>query len=153
MKWLFRLAYRLYALQWRITRPLIIGVRLILVQDGHVLLVKHTYQRHWYFPGGAVKRGETLVAAAQREAYEEAGVVLAAEPQLLGLYTSFLEGKSDHIAVFYATAYTQQPAPDRWEIAACRTFPLTALPPDLSPACARRLADYERQAGPYVGEW
>lgn len=153
MKSLFRLAYRLYALQWRITRPLIIGVRLILVQDGHVLLVKHTYQRHWYFPGGAVKRGETLVAAAQREAYEEAGVVLLAEPKLLGVYTSFLEGKSDHIAVFYATAYTQQLASDRWEIAACRTFPLTALPPDLSPACARRLADYERQAGPYVGAW
>ncbi len=153
MNWLFRLAYRLYALQWWVTRPLILGVRLILVQDGELLLVKHTYQRHWYFPGGAVKRGETLVAAAKREATEEAGVTLLEEPKLLGMYTSFLDGKSDHVAVFYATAYTQQTPRDRWEIAECRHFPLTALPADFSPACARRLVDYQRGVGPYVADW
>lgn len=153
MNWLLRNAYRLYRLHWWVTRPLMIGVRLILVQDGEVLLVKHTYQRHWYFPGGLVQRGETLAAAVQREAKEEAGVTLLAEPKLLGMYTNFLEGKSDHIAVFVATAYTQGPRTDRWEIADCRTFPLTALPADLSPACRRRLADYQRGAGPYVAKW
>lgn len=153
MKWLVRLAYRIYRLQWRVTRPLVLGVRLILVQEGQVLLVKHTYQPNWYFPGGLVERGETLAAAAKREAFEEAGVTLLTEPKLLGMYTSFLEGKSDHVALFYATAYTQGPQRDRWEIAECRTFPLTALPADVSPACCRRLADYQRGAGPYLAEW
>lgn len=153
MKWLVRLAYRIYRLQWRVTRPLVLGVRLILVQEGQVLLVKHTYQPNWYFPGGLVERGETLAAAAKREAFEEAGVTLLTEPKLLGMYTSFLESKSDHIALFYATAYTQGSRPDRWEIADCRTFPLTALPADVSPACRRRLADYQRGAGPYLAEW
>ncbi len=153
MNWLLRHAYRLYRLQWWVTRPLVLGVRLMLVQEDQVLLVKHTYQPYWYFPGGLVQRGETLAAAAKREAKEEAGVALLEEPKLLGMYISFFEGKSDHIAVFYATAYTQGPRTDRWEIADCRPFPLTALPADLSPACARRIADYQRGAGPYVADW
>ena len=62
------LAYRIYRLHWRVTRPLVLGVRLILIQDGQVLLVKHTYQPFWYFPGGLVQRGETLAQAAMREA-------------------------------------------------------------------------------------
>ena len=147
------LAYRIYRLHWRVTRPLVLGVRLILIQDEQVLLVKHTYQPFWYFPGGLVQRGETLAQAAMREASEEAGVILSAEPKLLGMYTSFLESKSDHVALFYATAYTQGPRRDRWEIAECRTFPLTALPADVSPACRRRLADYQHGAGPYLAEW
>lgn len=153
MKFWLRLAYWLYRLPWRITRPFIVGVRIILIQDENVLLVRHTYQQHWYFPGGGVKRGETLLDAAQREAAEEAGVVLLETPRLLGMYTSFFESKNDHIAVFVSTNFQIGKATDRWEIDACQLFPVVDLPADLSPACARRLQEYATGAGPYVGKW
>jgi 8-oxo-dGTP pyrophosphatase MutT (NUDIX family) len=106
MRLLLRLAYRLYRLQWWITRPTVVGVRTLLIQNDQLLLVRHTYQHHWYFPGGAVHRGEPVADAARREAHEEAGVLLTGELTLLGLYWSFQEGKSDYIALFVATDFT-----------------------------------------------
>lgn len=153
MKVLLPFIYRLYSLTWRITRPLFVGVRIILVQDGQVLLVRHSYEHHWYFPGGAVKRGEILVDAAMREAQEESGVTCLATPRLLGMYMNLYEGKNDHIAVFVCEQFQVGQASDRWEIAACQFFPLTALPAELSPGCARRLQDYQNGPGPYVGKW
>lgn len=153
MKVWLPLIYRLYRLSWRMTRPLFVGVRIILVQDGQVLLVRHSYEHHWYFPGGAVKRGEILVDAAMREAQEESGVICLGTPRLLGMYMNLYEGKNDHIAVFVCDQFQVGQASDRWEIAACQLFPLTALPAELSPGCARRLQDYQNGPGPYVGKW
>lgn len=153
MKVLLPWIYRLYRLSWRITRPLFVGVRIILVQDGQVLLVQHSYEHHWYFPGGAVKRGEILVDAAMREAQEESGVICLETPRLLGMYMNMYEGKNDHIAVFVCEQFQVGQATDRWEIAACQFFPLTALPADLALGCARRLQDYQNGPGPYVGKW
>ena len=153
MKVLLPWIYRLYRLSWRMTRPLFVGVRIILVQDGQVLLVRHSYEHHWYFPGGAVKRGEILVDAAMREAQEESGVICLATPLLLGMYMNMYEGKNDHIAVFVCDRFQVGEATDRWEIAACQFFPLTALPADLALGCARRLQDYQNGPGPYVGKW
>ncbi len=151
--WGLRLAYRLLRLKWWITRPLSVGVRMILIEHERVLLVRHTYQQHWYFPGGAVERGELLLDAAMREAREEAGITFLVEPTLFGVYTSFAESKSDHIATFCCTEFQVGERPDRWEIEDCRFFPLAALPADLSPACARRLAEYQAGQGPYAAEW
>lgn len=153
MKVLLPLIYRLYRLSWRMTRPLFVGVRIILVQDGQVLLVRHSYEHHWYFPGGAVKRGEILVDAAMREAQEESGVICLGTPRLLGMYMNMYEGKNDHIAVFICEDFQVGQATDRWEIAACQFFPLTSLPADLALGCARRLQDYHNGPGPYVGKW
>jgi len=150
---LLRLAYRLYRWQAWLTRPIMLGVRIILVQNEGVLLVRHSYQDQWYFPGGAVKRGETLVQAAMREALEEVGATFAVEPTLLGVYTSFYEGKSDHIAVFYSDTFVMTTPTDRWEIAQRATFALDSLPADLSPGTSRRLRDYLAGQGPYSGKW
>ncbi len=150
---LLRLAYQLYGLQWRITRPIILGVRIILIQEQQLVLVRHSYQDHWYFPGGAVNRGETMVQAAMREAMEEVGAVFGSEPKLLGIYLSSFEGKSDHIAVFYSDDFTLQQPTDRWEIAERRTFALNDLPVDLSPGCKRRLDDYLASNRLYMGKW
>jgi 8-oxo-dGTP pyrophosphatase MutT (NUDIX family) len=62
MKPLPRLIYLFNRLIWRITSPTTVGVRLILERDQTVLLVQHTYQPHWYLPGGGVKKGETIEA-------------------------------------------------------------------------------------------
>jgi len=152
-KILLTLAYKAYRLQWWLTRPLLLGVRVILIKDGQVLLVQHTYQDQWFFPGGSVKRGETLAQAAERECIEEAGTVLQKPLQLLGVYTNFYENKSDHIAVFYTDKFELQERTDRWEIEEMAFFPLDQLPEDLSPGSDRRLKDYLAGSGPYAEEW
>ena len=152
-KILLTLAYKTYQVLWWITRPLLLGVRVILVRDGQVLLVQHTYQDYWYFPGGSVKRGETLAQAAERECIEEVGAHLLEPLQLLGMYTNFYEGKSDHIAVFVSDAFELGERTDTWEIEETAFFPLDQMPDDLSPGSERRLKDYCANQGPYVGEW
>lgn len=50
--------------------------RVVLLQDGKVALIRRERQNSVYyvFPGGGVDAGESLEAAAVREAFEELGV-------------------------------------------------------------------------------
>jgi 8-oxo-dGTP pyrophosphatase MutT (NUDIX family) len=98
MKWILTLAYHANRLRCFLLRPLSISVKLILVQDGKIVLVQHSYQRGWHIPGGGVKRGETLEQAARREAREELGATLN-NLRLHGIYTLW-EYKSDHADVW-----------------------------------------------------
>jgi 8-oxo-dGTP pyrophosphatase MutT (NUDIX family) len=123
-----RLAFLLNAVWWWIVRPVQLGVRIILVQDGKVLMVRHTYMRGWHFPGGGIKRLETPLEAAAREAKEEAGVELLEAPTLLRIVTSYAGGRSDHVAVYLCRKFRIELATDRWEIAECKLFALDALP-------------------------
>lgn len=50
---------------------------MVIVEDGRLLVVKRGREPGrglWAVPGGKVRRGETLVEAAKREAYEETGL-------------------------------------------------------------------------------
>ncbi len=146
---LLYLGYRIYSF---IFRPKTLGVRIMLIQNGQVLLVRQTYMAGWFMPGGGVKRGETLEEAARREAREEIGAEMA-ELRLLGAYTHFGEHKSDHNALFLCTDFTFSGKQDQ-EIAELRFFPLDALPEGLIPGHRRRLEEY--RAGidiPQFGEW
>jgi 8-oxo-dGTP diphosphatase len=61
-------------------RP-IVGVGAVIIDNGRVLLVRRTrppLQGEWSLPGGAVELGETLRAAAEREALEETGLIVKA---------------------------------------------------------------------------
>jgi ADP-ribose pyrophosphatase YjhB (NUDIX family) len=61
-------------------RP-IVGVGAVIVRRGRVLLVKRgapPLEGEWSLPGGVVELGETLRAAAVREAHEETGLVVEA---------------------------------------------------------------------------
>jgi 8-oxo-dGTP pyrophosphatase MutT (NUDIX family) len=136
---------------WRVRRPLSVGVRVLLVRDGQVLLVRHTYLHSWFAPGGGVERGETLEEAIRREAREEVGATLH-DLRLMGIYTSFKESKSDHVVMFVSTDFSVDGTSDR-EIEEFRWYPLDALPDDLSPATARRIEDYLAGRAPGVGDW
>ena len=94
-----RLRYRIARLWWSVAKPITVGVRVLLVQDGRLLLVRHTYQEAWYLVGGRVEGGETLEQAIRREAAEEVGAKLS-HLELFGVYSNFFEGKSDHVVVF-----------------------------------------------------
>lgn len=146
-----RLLYRANRWRWRLTRPLTVGVRVLMVRDGGVLLVRHTYQDHWYLPGGGVMRGETLEQAARREAREETGASLD-DLSLFGVYTSFQESKSDHVAVFLCRGFSATGASDG-EIAAVALFPLDALPADASPGTRRRIGEYLAGRSGCFGPW
>jgi len=151
MKILLRIAYRLLTIYWSVLHPVTVGVRLLLVREGSVLLVRHTYRKAWYLPGGGVKRGETLEQAARREAQEECGARLG-KLQLLGAYTDFEEYKTDQVVLFFGDDFTLTGVGDH-EIEEMAFFPLDCLPPDTTPGTRRKIEDYAKGDLPRSGVW
>jgi ADP-ribose pyrophosphatase YjhB (NUDIX family) len=151
LKLLLRLAYRALQLRWFLTRPVTLGVRVLLIQGDSVLLVRHSYQDAWFLPGGGVKRGETLEGAIRREAAEECGAQLE-HLEILGAFTHFYEFKNDHIILFLSRDFRLAGSPDH-EIEQASFFPLDCLPEDISPGSHRRIEDFRRGAFPAHGLW
>ncbi len=137
---MLRLLYLLHKIYLFFVRPTTIGVRVMLVQDGKVLLVRQTYLQGWFMPGGGTKPGETLEQAARREAREEVGAELN-HLNLVGVYSNFGEWKNDHNVLFISKNFTWSGKHDR-EIAEARLFSLDSLPPDLWPGHRLRLQEY-----------
>ena len=64
-----------------------VGVRVVVFgANGDVFLVRHSYVKGWYLPGGGVDRWELPVEAARRELREEAGMIARSEPELVGIF-------------------------------------------------------------------
>ncbi len=149
---LFRLSHWIARMSWLIISPITVGVRLLLVKDQTILLVKHTYGQRWYLPGGGVSKGETLEEAARREASEEIGAELG-NLRLFGVYSNFYEHKSDHVLVFlcpdFALTGTQGPEIEDWQF-----FHFDSLPESISPGTRRRVTEYVNDASrPVIGLW
>jgi 8-oxo-dGTP pyrophosphatase MutT (NUDIX family) len=152
MKSLLRLLCGIGRLRWRITRPVTLGVRLLLVRDGSVLLVKHTYQPLWFLVGGGMQRNETVEQAARREASEEVGASLG-ELRLHGLYTNFFDYKSDHVVVFACTDFTLTDVRSG-EIEQHAFFPSDCLPDNTAAGHRRRIVEFFSGATtPIVSTW
>ncbi len=150
---MLRWVYFLYGI-WRFfVRPVVVGVRVMMIRNREVLLVRHTYVPGWYMPGGGLNRGETLEQGARREAFEEVGAELH-NLSLVGTYSNFTEWRSDHNVVFLSTDFSLSGERDRREIVEMRFFPLDGLPKDLWPGHRLRLEEYRRgQPSPQFGEW
>ena len=151
MKFLIKYLYQASRILWLFIKPITVGVRLLMVKDGQVVLVKHVYEPFWYLPGGMVESGETLETAVQREAQEEVGATLH-DLQLFGVYTNFLRGKSDHVVVFISQVFELTCEGDD-EIEYCRLYPLDMLPDQTSTGTANRIQEYlDGKIGIY-GDW
>ena len=154
LKLRYRLLQRGYLAYSRLSRGMTLGVRGVLLKDGVVVLVKHSYMPGWYLPGGGVEAGETLAEALAREVFEEAGARLTAQAQLFGVYRNPQADRRDHVALFVCRDWEQQSPPKvpNTEIVACDLFPLESLPNGTTPATAARLREVLGEA-PQSGDW
>jgi 8-oxo-dGTP diphosphatase len=83
-------------------RP-IVGVGAVIVRGRRVLLVKRgapPLQGEWSLPGGVVELGETLRAAAEREALEETGLTVEAG-EVLEVFDRIIPGDDNRPQYHY----------------------------------------------------
>lgn len=146
-----KVLYKLSKVYWRITKPITVGVRIMLFKNQQILLVKHTYQDSWYLPGGGVKKGERLDQAIRREVSEELGGELGSL-RLFGTYSNFFDYKNDHVVIFFSDDYTVSGETDK-EIERYQLFGISELPDDTSPGTKRRIREYINNDFGVCGEW
>lgn len=149
----YRIAQKARRLYWHVFKPHIHGVKVVgLRDDGHVLLVRHSYQSRDIFmlPGGGINRSEAALAAAARELREETGCVLS-EPRIHGEFLSTAEGARNRITVVTGIA-SGTPRVDGREILEAAFLPLDALPANIAPATLRRVIEI-RDGLPPASSW
>ena len=112
--------------------PRVVVSVVVFDPQGRVLLVRREDDGLWCCPGGHVDPGETVIAAAGREALEEAGVEVEVG-RLVGVYSVFGDraptpGKHFVALSFLGRVLSGTPRPGGDELEA-RFFPTDALPP------------------------
>lgn len=132
MQSILAIAYRFMCLYWRLLRPVTLGVTAVVTNDkGEVLLVRHTYRKGWFLPGGGVKRGESIEQALRRELFEEVGIkLLDDKPELFfGPYYRKFNGKHDHVFCYKVKNWEGAPSGvPNLEVAEAKFFAPTEIP-------------------------
>ncbi len=126
------------------------GVRIVLYKFSekkqlNFLLVKHRYNNFWTFPGGAIKKHESIAEAGQRELLEETGYD-AKGMWGFGKYKNFSNGKRDYVYLLISDEFKKsdrkQSLIDLIEIEKTRWFTVNKLP-KLSESTSRRIKEVE----------
>jgi ADP-ribose pyrophosphatase YjhB (NUDIX family) len=143
------LGFKIYCF---LLRPIRMGVRVMMIENESVWLVRHTYLSGWFLPGGGLNKWESLDQAARREAREETGAELG-EISLLGVFTSYRHWKTDHTSVFLCKDFKFVGKSDA-EIAELKLFPITQLPEGIYDLQGNILKKYlAGEIRSNVGEW
>ena len=121
--------------------PMVFGVAAFMQdKDGRLLLVKHTYQPGWLFPGGGVGRAEPPEQALARELKEEVGFVRGSAPELVRLYTRRI-GWATNLVALYRVRDVEIDFKPNWEIREAAFFAPDALPAGTPSTVRRRIAE------------
>jgi ADP-ribose pyrophosphatase YjhB (NUDIX family) len=127
-----RVAYAGLRTYWFLVRPQIVGVKCILTDGDHVLLVRHTYgNRAWDLPGGSVKRRELPRDGARREMNEELGRRLDDWVDLGELFVN-TNHHHDNLHLFHTRVADRGLDLNLAELAEADWFARDALPADLA---------------------
>jgi len=128
---------------WRYSRGMTLGARgMIFDGDSRVFLVKHSYVSGWHMPGGGVEKGETILAALERELREEGNIEVSEPPVLHAVYFNKRISRRDHVALYIVRQFRQIGPPEpNHEIIAHGFFPTDELPADTSRATRERIAE------------
>jgi 8-oxo-dGTP pyrophosphatase MutT (NUDIX family) len=113
---------------------------LVLNDEGHVLLVKHSYgPLNWELPGGAAEHGESIVDTAVREVREETGFRVIAQ-ETTGVY---YDPASDmlHFVFLCRLIGERTEFESDGEISECAYWPSAALPRPISDFTVQRIND------------
>ena len=110
------------------------GVTAVIVRDDEVLLVRRADTGAWTPVTGIVDPGEEPAVAAEREALEEADVVVRCDTlawvQAIDMIRYENGDESEYLdLVFKCTWVSGEPAPADGENTDARWFPIDALPP------------------------
>lgn len=143
----------LLKIYWKIFRPKTLGVKLILINDGKVLLVEHNHTKGHFLPGGGIKNGEIFDQAIKREIFEEIGFRIE-NLNLFGVYQNTREGKIDTIVTFFSTdPLDVNKVKLSNEISRVDFYHLNSLPPNISPGSKKRIEEYQSKNFPIAKEW
>lgn len=143
----------LLKIYWKIFRTKTLGVKLLLVNNGKVLLLRHSYIKGFFLPGGGVEDGEVFAEAAKREALEELGLEIE-NLNFFGVYQNKKEGKIDTIVVFISNDPIDIAKVELGEeINHVDFYHLDNLPADISPGSKRRIEEYRSKNFPTTVEW
>ena len=134
-----RLAHGVRRRWWRLLQVRLEGCRVLAIDSaGRVLLIRHSYgSGQWLLPGGGIARGETPLAAGQRELAEETGLSLATA-RCLAMIDEPLYGTVNRVHLVCGEAHGDLRCDGR-EVIAAQFFAATDWPADLSPRLAARL--------------
>ena len=125
----------------------LIDVHVLLVRDGRVLLSRRRdanplFDGRWHLPSGKLDAGESVLAAAVREAEEEVGVVLdPADLRLVHTVHARRTGLEPRLGLFFeARTWAGEPVnrePDK--CSELNYFPVNSPPAPLMQATQRDL--------------
>ena len=132
---------------WFFTRPIKVGVSVILVTpDKMVLLVRHSYRGELHTPGGNLDKNEIFEDAAKRELKEELNVQVD-NLKLFTIKQCFKKFKSQIILIFISEL-TKEPEIniDEVEIIEAKWYPIDDLPKDTSEATKETVLEYVQRS-------
>lgn len=130
------------------------GVRVILVRDGRVVLVRHWFSPGiWTLPGGGIEKGETPREAGVREVREEIGYTVNSFGGQVGIYRGRM-GRRDSVIVLFTEDFDGSMALlPNFEVIEKSLFELEHLPRTVSPANRRRIEAYQKGIREERGFW
>lgn len=129
---------------FRLSRPMTLGVRAAVENEqGHVFMVRHTYIKGWFMPGGGIEHGEPAIEALRRELVEEGGIHLTRDPEIFGFYSNHFSFRNDHVALYRVPwgTWKQVAATSTGEIAESKWVDPRALPDGIPPGNRARFAE------------